>query len=391
MRRHFCAALLATCVTFLPLRAQVPVEPLPSAEPSPSVEETAVEGGDETDEAAAADNPFFSADDLVGAPPVSTLQLHGRLDLTYGHFEDSRNLDGFDRDFINTLSSALYLSWDPVDRVRLLAEVEFEGVDSEVVVDQALIRFGERPRRIDFGISYVPFGLERRFYAPSNNPLVDRPSPFRRVFPGTFNDFGVLLAYKLERDDGRFAGIEAAVTQGLDGPERDDRPDAFDDVDDLQIAGRFALGLLAGFELGVSGLVVWYEDDARRHRRLDFFGVDLLWEGEDHHIRFEYIEGAVEQGGAAGGNFRREGWYIEGMRRFRFDRPWLEGIEAVLRFDSVDENSRARNFRDVDRWAFGLNWLPHVDWRVKTQYEISDERGREISNNAFFTQIEYHF
>lgn len=342
----------------------------------------------------AGENPYFDLDDLEEGPLESLpFELHGRADVTWAHFGDSRNVNGFDRNFFNTLSPALSLQWEPIAGYRLITEIEYSGREGKAELDQlvAEVDFWDGRGQLGLGRTYIPFGIERHFYSPASNPLVDRPSPFRRVFPGSYADIGVFLSGELLNEDGRGFEAEFAVTRGLVGPERDDRADGFIRADDeTQWVGRFGLNITPRLEVGASGLLTWFES-VDVHRRLDLYGVDILWRSEFEHVRVEYVGGHVEEPRRFGGDFHRKGWYIELYRRFPFDLPYFQAIETVIRFDALDEDSRVRDFRDVERWAFGFNWIPHRHFRLKLEYEISDERGHEISNNAFFTQLELHF
>lgn len=339
-------------------------------------------------------NPYFQLEDLPAAPAESPLEVHGRFDVTVGFFESRSNVDGFDRDFIDVLNPAIYLSYSLVPRLRAVVEIEYEGQDGEIDVDQMLLELDvpEIGGSVDFGVNYVPFGVERFYYSSTTNPLVDRPSPFRRIFPGSYSDFGVFVdaAHEFEEDGFRIRA-EAALTRALHGPDRDDRPDSVvDGTDEPQGTARLGFRLVPGLEVGVSALRGSF-DEREGKGRLALLGGDVVIGDALRRVRVEYLEGPVEQSAAAGGDFRRKGWYVEGYHRFPFDRPWLRAIEAVVRFDWLDENSEVRDFRDVRRTAVGLNWVPQEHMRLKLEYLFADERFEEIRNDGFLAQFEVHF
>ncbi|MCA8960856.1 MAG: hypothetical protein KDC38_10100 [Planctomycetes bacterium] len=355
---------------------------------------------DEAAESSPALPPYFDVEDIDEPEDHDPFTLHGRADLTFWRFESSRNVDGFDEEELNALSPALWLEARLDERNSAVAELELDGQDGRIELDTLFYRWETSPLgrpspwsgRFDIGVNYIPFGLERRYYSPAANPLVDRPSPFRRVFPGSYSDLGLFGAIDYERDD-RGVEVEFAVTRGLRGPERDDRPSGWLRKEDQpQLSGRLGIEPIAGLSLGVSGLVTQVERrNGSGHQRLDLIGFDAHWRSAVWLIRFEIIEGRFERRASEGGSFRRGGWYVEVYREFPIERPWLKAIEAVLRFDSVDENSRERTFRDADRWALGLNWVPHNHFRLKTEAVLSRERGEQIANNGVFVQLECHF
>ncbi|MFQ5653662.1 MAG: hypothetical protein ACE5GW_02890 [Planctomycetota bacterium] len=371
----------------------------PPGPPPAEAEAPLLPGAAEEPQAGDDPNPFFSIEDIPPPRGRVPVEVHGRIDLTLLHFDDRRNVDGFPRHRVDLLSPAVSLEWNPLPRLFLRTEVEYDGLDSKVELDQLLMRtdIPQLGGYLDVGLTYVPFGIERFYYSPPTNPLVDRPSPFRRIFPGSYSDVGLFLVAshggkQLEagRREWKVKG-EFAVTRGLRGPDRDDRPDdLFEENDELQVVGRLGVEPFTGFQVGASGLIVHF-DVGSTHRRLDLIGIDATWRGDQEYIRAEMLYGTVERGVTAGGDFERDGLYIEGYRRLTLGLPWLEAVEGVVRFDSLDENSKVRDFRDVERWAFGLNVVPRPGFRVKSEIILSRERGTEIDNDGFLMQAEVHF
>lgn len=338
------------------------------------------------------DNEFFDVDDWGSSLDRLPFTVHGRADLLYYHFGSSQNVDDLDHTAIDTQRPAILLRYDFNERLAWITEIEFEGDSNEVDVEELMFRLAipEVSSHLDLGINIIPFGIERHYYSPVSNPLIDRPSPFRRILPGTYSDWGVFTYTKLTSDAGRSFTAELAATRGLKGPGREDRADDIPDAsDELQGSGRLALAPLPGFAIGASGLFV--QPNRRGVSQMILLGGDVAWTGDNHHVRFEYIEGPVQQRPVVGPNFRRKGWYAEVMRRFPWEDGPLRGVELVFRYDALDENSRVKDHRDVARWAFGFNLLFPRNFRLKLEYEINDERHEEISNNAFFAQLVWHF
>lgn len=363
-----------------------------------------------------ADNPFFDVGDLVEEEAYPRLTVSGRVDVTWWHFESSKNVDGYKRNDLNLLSPALSFAYHHDERLSAHTELEFDGQEGELEIDNLFLRYAPRTAssawdfEFDLGSEYIPFGIERYYYSPVSNPLVDRPSPFRRVYPGSYSDVGA-FARADYTGVGWSSRTEVAVTRGLRGEDREDRGDGVLRAHDApQASGRLGIEFTprslapswfgeawGTWSAGVSGL---YVDVPRRngkgHRALDLLGVDVVWErtyesGSRSRLRFEYLEGGFEGRPTEGGSIRREGWYLEAYHRFELHRRWLEALEAVARYDSLDANSRVRDRYDVDRWAFGFNWIPHPRFRLKTEVVTSRERGRAIDNDGVFVQFEYHF
>ncbi len=341
--------------------------------------------------------PFFDVEDISEPESEDPFQIHGRFDLTYWHFENSSNIDRFEQEEVNLISPALSLSYRLTSHLKVATEIEFDGLSGELEIDNLYVR-GETATshgfmfRTDLGVHYIPFGIERRYYSPATNPLVDRPSPFRRIFPGSYSDVGLFTATTYKRG-GSTTTLEVAVTRALRGPDRDDRGTGrVRKYDQPQLSGRVGFEPRDGVSIGVSGLITNVERrGGSGHRRLDLIGLDAAWASDGWMARFEYLEGGFDGRASEGGTIRRDGWYAELYRKFSFDREYLQAIELVTRYDTIDENSRVRTFRDANRWAFGLNWIPHSQVRLKTEAVLSKERGDQIANNGLFVQLDLHF
>lgn len=326
---------------------------------------------------------------------ASPFNLHGRIDFSLIHFSNRKNVDKFGRGFFRPLAPALFLSYEFSDSFSALAEIGYEGDEGAIEVDQIVLDW--RPfkeiLKIRLGNSYFPFGIERMSYAPSHNKLVDRPSPFRRIIPGTYSDVGLFLSGSFFRDDGLGLKYELAITNGLEGPERSDRQEGGENNDNKNVGGRLGLVPMPGLELGFSYTVQEY--DNHQKYQLDFWGTDLSFNKRissgEIDLRGEYLESHVEQSRMRGGNYRRHGWYFQTAYKHFYNRKLLDHLEYIVRYDSLDDNSNARNYRDVRRWALGINWSPIKNLRFKTEYEINDEKYHEIPNNGLFWQLEYHW
>lgn len=334
---------------------------------------------------------YFLPADVAGPLDLLPLRVQLRLDLTYVHFEDSDNLDEFDGDDLLPLNPALRLEYELDESFRLVSELEYEGHDHSFDLDELFLRAESEAlhSRVDLGVNVIPFGIERFFDSPVTNPFVDRPSPFRQIIPGTYSDWGIFLQTELEEEAGRGLEAELALTRALKREGRPSNDDFPDSSDSLQVSGRLGAELLPGARIGVSGLVTHPESGEFRGARL--FGVDVAWQRELYYVRAEYVGGIFERSQQRGPDLHRRGWYAEVYRRIPFDQPWLVALEAALRVDSLDDDTRKRNSHDVTRYAVGLNWVIREGLRLKTEYLISDERGDEIGNNGLFVQLSWTY
>ena len=378
---------------YSPLLAQSPPRSAPSpgdSDPSdlldadPFAEDDFLGLGSEEDV-----SEFFDLEDFESP---RKLTFHGSIDLTFVQFEDSQNIGGFPRRRLTPFEPKLVIRYTPGERHLFLTEIEVDGLDWELELEQFSYRFLPNPStELGVGIQYIPFGIERFYNSPARNPLVDRPAPFKRIFPGTYADLGLFL-----RSERTFASewrvtFEAALTRSLEGPTRDDRPDPFDEIDQVQPSGRIGISSPYGLSAGVSALHSRYEDGVGGHEELTLTGLDLSYRYGETIVRAEAILGEVGRPDAEGGDYDRYGWYAEIYHRFPGLIPWGEAIEAVVRYDELEVNDTVRDFRDIRRFAFGLNWVIDESWRLKTEVSISKEDGDSVANDGRFIQLEYHF
>jgi hypothetical protein len=326
----------------------------------------------------------------VDLSEASPFRFHGRLDVAYVHFASSTNVDHWSRDQVFPVSPGVFAEYRLLDWLFVVGEIEYDGQEDSVEVDQAVFRLDlDELLTLRLGRYYFPFGLEKEYYSPSRNTLVDRPAPFRRVYPGTYADQGLFVEGRYLHHTTWAIGYEAAVTQGLRGIDRDDTPETLEDNNDTpQVGGRIYFQPRPELTLGASYTVGYYDDADRR--TLDFFGVDARFELFEVAVRAEYVGGSVE-GGDEYADFFRQGWYLHIEKEIEIERRFLHAIVPVFRVDWIDANDDEPDFLDVTRYSLGLATFFREDLQLKLEYSISNERGDDLSNNGFLSQIVFHW
>lgn len=341
--------------------------------------------------------------DEVAVEEEPMLEVHGRVATTLqGAFRDdlAEGLDPLSLDFS---SAALTLFWDPLDWLRLLAEVEANG-EGEVEIDTlaAELRPGPSLPRLRIGYTYVPFGIERFTYAPPRNPFINRPLAFRRVFPGSLQDLGLFVSGELRLPMMPRLSYEASLSSGLRGPDRDDRPEiALGDTPfsgrnkDLQTAGRLGITLYENLddarrlpltlELGGSFLTVNY--DRQERRRLSLQGFDVRLQVGGLSIQAELVSGSVDPIKAGEATRKRRGAYLWLVYRRRFDEPFLEAAHVGLRLGAVDTDHRRRDEGDLARASLVFGFEPAPGFLFKAQIDQVRELARR-GRDRFLALIE---
>jgi hypothetical protein len=285
------------------------------------------------------------------------------------------------------ISPAIYAELRLLDWLFIVGEVEYDGREETLEIDQAVFRIDalEDLLTLRIGRYYFPFGLEKEYYSPVRNLLVDRPAAFRQVYPGTYADNGLFVEGKYIHPLAWTLGYEAAVTQGLQGFDREDLPRTLrDNNDSPQAGGRVYFKPRPELSVGVSYTLGIYDDDDRE--ALDFFGVDGELKLLDFRMRAEYVGGRVE-GTEEFGTFFRHGWYFHIEREFETRLRFLHAVVPVFRVDWMDANDSEKNFLDVTRYSFGVATFFLENLIFKLEFSLSDERGQAVSNNGFLTQL----
>ncbi|MDN3514686.1 MAG: OprO/OprP family phosphate-selective porin [Candidatus Brocadia sp.] len=230
-----------------------------------------------------------------------------------------------------------------------------------------------------------PLGIERFVEAAPLNKLVDRPLPSIRVIPGTYSDIGGMFYGSISLPNTTLLKYEFAVTNGLEGPEPKDVQQLRDNNSNKTIGGRLGYEFLPGLEIGGSYSRGKYDEDNQLD--IDFLGADILFKRGNLEVRGEYITSRVEQKAADGGDYLRNGYYLQTSYKHPFRLDYVQYLEGVLRFDSVDPNRDVTDGNEADRLAVGMNYFPIDYVELKFEYELENEPGEGIQGKSFVQAI----
>ncbi len=389
----------------------------------------------------------FDISEFLEEKKVGPIEWHGRIESRYIQTGSTRNIDNTKLSTFELSTFALWAGIDITKNIEVISEMEFEpagGEEQKIRLDQArltwdLIKLPTsstlRPEyavpwgiieegilSFTFGKFYYPFGIERFSYSGPVNKLVDRPSPFRQIIPGTYSDVGAKIHGFVPIYQEVALRYEVALTNGLAGPLRspirEDRQNT-DNNRNKQVGGRLGLSLTDWLEIGSSAITGKYDSD--NSQDMNFFGADaritydkikLLSSTTEEvfDLRGEYVFNHVNQPSTKKRDldFSRDGWYIQTAYKFEFHKPFLNYIEPVFRYDSLNDdvtkfastftplgkytpNKAMRKFKpvlEVNRYAFGIGWSPFKHFRIKGEYEVSDEQDiPEVNNNAILYEM----
>ena len=118
---------------------------------------------------------------------------------------------------------------------------------------------------------------------------------------------------------------EIAVTNGLEGPDPKDVQQLWDNNSNKAIGGRLGYECLPGLEIGGSYSRGKYDEGNKLD--IDFLGVDIQFKRGNLEVSGEYITGQVEQEEADGGDYLRNGYYLQTSYKYPFHLNYLKYLE----------------------------------------------------------------
>lgn len=314
-------------------------------------------------------------------------QFHGFFEVAspvQGRDDESQQLSS---KFMDENELVLWLGKRISKRLSFASEVEikkgFKKYELEILdFDYELI---DKLLVFRVGKFKYPLGIERFVEAAPLNKLVDRPLPSIRVIPGTYTDIGGMLYGSIALPNDTTVKYEFAVTNGLAGPESKDVQQLWDNNSNKAIGGRLGYEFLQGLEIGGSYSRGKYDEDNQLD--IDFLCANILYKKGNLEVRGEYITSRVEQKEGDGGDFSRNGYYLQTSYKYPVNLNYVKDLEGVLRLDSADQNQNIANGNEADRIAIGVNYFPANHVELKFEYELENEAGEGIHGKSFVQAI----
>ena len=362
------------------------------------------------------------------------LSIYGTLVGGYELFPDQR---GAGRFFFEGFQPVFLLQLN--DHILLETELEF-GLE-EVEVGYAQMDYIVTDwLTVVAGRYLAPIGFfNERIHTAWINKLPDPPLMFRQVSPGDFSlngvqlrgaqylfDSPVKLEYSLYAANGLRLPAEEELTALANLGELAETTTDINDA--IAWGGRLGFWVPEwGFNAGFSTFFNRpYDDEAGPH--INLWGFDFGFRKGNWDVRFEYanmyqrsppLPGEEEAGGGAEEEgegaevpeepaplrIRRRGFYFQvAYRPLDSAHQVLRNTEFVFRFGRVrfrgihPDDLELHEFRspvdvpvDRNQYTFGINYYfyPSLVWRVA--YQINQERGIDLNDNVFLTQLAWGF
>jgi len=142
------------------------------------------------------------------------------------------------------------------------------------------------------------------------------------------------------------------------------------------LVGRLVFHPLKDWSLGTSyyaGKYTLTSAPARKDDR-DRIGAEFAYVKEPLSLKGEYIQGDD-------GATHKDGWYLQAGYFFIPKK-----LQGVFKFDTYDPNTRLSK-NETDVYTLGANWFFNKWAFLQVNYELKDERGGEVKNNALIGQL----
>jgi hypothetical protein len=284
------------------------------------------------------------------------------------------NNDGFDIRRVR-----LNFQGDITERFDYRTQAEF-GAGSVKLLD-AIIGYKVNPYlKLSVGQTFIPFSQENLI---SNTKLE------------TINRSQVVEALAARSNDvigdqnGRDIGVQASGSifpkadyQLLDyafGIFNGSGINSSDKNEQKDFVGRLVFHPLKDWSVGGSyynGYGSWGTPIRKNDR--DRIGAEFAYVKEPISLRGEYIKGND-------GATKKDGWYLQAGYFFIPKK-----FQGVFKFDRYDPNAETEE-NETDVYTLGGNWFFNKWAFLQVNYELKDEQGKEIDNNALVGQLTLQF
>jgi phosphate-selective porin len=144
--------------------------------------------------------------------------------------------------------------------------------------------------------------------------------------------------------------------------------------------GRVVYHPLKDWSIGTSyysGRYTLSSAPARKDDR-DRIGAEFAYVKDPISLKGEYIKGND-------GATNKDGWYLQAGYFFIPKK-----FQGVFKFDTYDPNTKLKK-NETNVYTLGGNWYFNKWAFLQVNYELKDERGKEIDNNALIGQLTLQF
>ncbi len=283
------------------------------------------------------------------------------------------------------------------DYVRIAAELEFEELAEEIVLEFAAIDFTIHPvLTLRAGAILAPLGRFNLAHDSPQNEFTDRPLAATEIIGTALTELGIgvlgqygvsergRVTYELYAVNGFHDGVINASPEGTRVPAGKRNTD--DNNASPAVVGRLAWSPMHGHEVGVSAHHGAYNvfdaggEQVEPRNELTVLVIDAQTAIAGIELTGEAVRATIELPAGLRGLYasRQTGLYAQAV--YRFGRGWVTTMptsffEAGVRYDDVDFDADLDGDA-VRRATFGFNFRPSEDVALKLNYLRGRSRDR---------------
>jgi phosphate-selective porin OprO and OprP len=316
------------------------------------------------------------------------IKVSGYTQFRYQTLYESGKIDGFD-----VRRARLTLKGDITPHISYKVQQEFGGGTPKLIDADMGFEYNHH-LKFNFGQFKIPFSQEN--LASSNKfDLINRTQVVEALVArgkdviGNQNgrDIGVMMSGSLWHSADNFI-IDYAVGlfngSGINGNDKDEQKD---------ISGRLVFHPVIGLSLGSSFYYGGISNQLKKDYNRDRINAELAYDYQKFSFRGEYIKGKDGIIDKSTGAYKvkkddttsKSGYYVQ-VGYYVIAKV----LQTVVRYDTFDPNTdHAKDALSVS--TIGLNWSPNKWTKLQLNYEIKDEEGDSIRNNAVLAQMQVGF
>jgi len=316
------------------------------------------------------------------------MKLSGYTQFRYQALQEQGKIDGFD-----IRRARLSLKGDITPHFSYKLQQEFGGSSPKLIDADFGFEYNHH-FKLNAGQFKIPFSQEN-LISSNKLELINRTQVVEALVArgkdliGNQNgrDIGVMATGSFWQVSDNFI-VDYALGMfngsGVNASDKDEQKDfvgrlIFHPVTGLAFGGSFYAG-------GISNTLTKEYDRNR-------IGAEFSYELQQLSFKGEYLtgkDGAFDKTAnkyilKKDGGINKAGWYLQAGY---YLTPKI--FQAVVRYDTFDPNTdQSKNAANV--YTVGINWLFNKWTKLQLNYEIKDEEGKKINNNAMLAQLQIGF
>ena len=302
------------------------------------------------------------------------IKISGYTQLRYQALEEKDKVDSFD-----IRRARLDIKGDITEKIDYRLQADFAGSSAKLL--DATMAYKISPQlKLSAGQFKIPFSQENLISSPkletiNRSQVVEALVARGKDVIGNQNgrDIGIQAGGSFcLRDDRYLFDYALAVVNGS-GINTSDKNEEKD------LAARIVFHPLKGFDIGGSfynGVGNFGKPSANQNR--DRIGAEFAYQYESLSLKGEYIAGED-------GDIKKDGWYVQ---TGYFFLP--KTVQGVVKFDTFDPDTESGK-DETDVITFGVNWFFNKWAFLQVNYEMRNEHGEDVNNDAVIAQLTLQF